>query len=171
MATTEDLTAAAQRTAARPDGHACAGGVSRRCVLHGGAVAAGVLVLAACASDDGGPGGSGTGGGTGGSGGSGGDGGAAGLVALADVPVGGAVVVESAAGPLVVAQPSEGEVVAFSAVCTHQGCTVQPDDEGLVCPCHGSLFDVATGENLDGPAPEPLPAAEVEVRDGRVHLA
>lgn len=85
------------------------------------------------------------------------------LVRLADVPVGGAVAAEDAAGePVIVARPGEDEVVAFSAICTHRGCTVAPADGILRCPCHGSTFDPATGENTGGPAPEPL--AEVAVR-------
>ena len=91
------------------------------------------------------------------------------LVALADVPVGGAVSAEDAEGkPVIVAQPSKGEAVAFSAICTHKGCTVAPADSGLACPCHGSTFDAATGENTGGPAPSPLAEIGVEVVDGNV---
>lgn len=91
------------------------------------------------------------------------------LVALADVPVGGAVSAEDAEGnPVIVAQPNEGEAVAFSAICTHKGCTVAPKDSALACPCHGSTFDAATGENTGGPAPSPLEEVGVEVVDGNV---
>jgi Rieske Fe-S protein len=91
------------------------------------------------------------------------------LVQLADVPVGGAVAAENAAGdPVIVSRPTEGEVVAFSAVCTHRGCTVAPQDRILACPCHGSTFDLATGENTGGPAPKPLPRLRVSVVDGAV---
>jgi cytochrome b6-f complex iron-sulfur subunit len=85
------------------------------------------------------------------------------LVRLADVPVGGAVSAKDQGGaPVIVAQPREGQVVAFSAICTHRGCTVAPQDQILKCPCHGSTFDSATGRNTGGPAPKPL--AEVAVR-------
>ena len=47
------------------------------------------------------------------------------LLALADIPVGGSVSTRGRRShPLLIAQPSEGTVVAFSAVCTHQGCVV-----------------------------------------------
>ena len=91
------------------------------------------------------------------------------LARLSDVPVGGAVAAEDAAGePLIVARPQEDEVVAFSAICTHRGCTVAPADGILRCPCHGSTFDPSTGENIGGPAPEPLAEVAVSVVDGAV---
>jgi cytochrome b6-f complex iron-sulfur subunit len=88
-----------------------------------------------------------------------GGGGAGGAVAkLADVPVGGSVVQSFAGGKFVVAQPSAGNVVSFSAVCTHAGCEVAPKDKTLVCPCHGSSFDAFTGAVIKGPAQAPLAA-------------
>lgn len=91
------------------------------------------------------------------------------LAKLADIPVGSAV---SATGPggekVIVAQPSAGKVVAFSAVCTHQGCTVAPAGKQLNCPCHGSVYDAATGKNLRGPAPRPLSPFPVRVAGGEV---
>ena len=60
---------------------------------------------------------------------------------------------------------------AMSAVCTHLGCTVNPDvktGSGFVCPCHGSVFD-EDGRVLKGPAPRPLPWYAVsKARDGRL---
>jgi nitrite reductase/ring-hydroxylating ferredoxin subunit len=50
------------------------------------------------------------------------------------------------------AQPSTGKVVAFTAICTHQGCTVNPDGAVLRCPCHASTYDAFTGKNTSGPA-------------------
>lgn len=91
------------------------------------------------------------------------------LLALADVPVGGAVSAMSSAGDeIIVAQPQEGTAVAFSAICTHMGCVVAPDGAELRCPCHGSVFEIATGANVSGPAPRPLHVVAVEVKDGQV---
>lgn len=135
-------------------------GVSRRAVLIGGAAVAGVAgvgLLAACspASDDSGTAATPPAGG--------------GLVALGDVPVGGAVSVKTADGAeIVVAQPEAGTVVAFSAICTHMGCVVKPEGGELACPCHGSRFEAATGEVLKGPADEPLPAVQVRLDGDRV---
>lgn len=92
-----------------------------------------------------------------------------GIVALADVPVGSAVSATSADGkPIIVAQPTAGKAVAFSAICTHMGCTVAPAGDQLKCPCHGSVYEAATGKNVSGPAPKPLAEFPVTVQDGEV---
>ncbi len=94
------------------------------------------------------------------------------LAAVDDIPEGGALVVEDGPGgkPVVLARPGGEEVIAFSAVCTHQGCTVRAEQSSLVCPCHGSTYDL-TGANTGGPAPAPLPPVEVTVSDGQVRPA
>ncbi|GAA1638212.1 QcrA and Rieske domain-containing protein [Georgenia ruanii] len=93
------------------------------------------------------------------------------LTAVSDVPVGSGVLVETPAGePVVVVQPQQGTVRAFSAVCTHQGCTVAVKGGELDCPCHGSRFAAASGEVLQGPAPRPLPEVPVKVEGGEVVL-
>ena len=68
----------------------------------------------------------------------------------------------------------DGEFAAYSAICTHQACTVgyQPETQRLVCWCHGSVFDLARNAAVEtGPAGLPLPGIEIEVRDGEVFLA
>jgi Rieske Fe-S protein len=89
------------------------------------------------------------------------------LVALDQVPVGGGVVLGKE--KVVVTQPAPDDVRAFSAVCTHQGCTVDTVADGTIdCPCHGSRFDAATGAVRNGPAARPLPKVAVVVRSGEV---
>jgi len=56
---------------------------------------------------------------------------------------------------LLVHRPSEEEVLVFSAVCPHQGCTVGVAEEHFECPCHGSRFEL-TGQWQSGPAEQPL---------------
>lgn len=81
---------------------------------------------------------------------------AGGAIKVADIPVGGGKVF--ATEKVVVTQPKAGEFRAFSAVCTHKGCTVDKVADGTInCPCHGSKFDLTTGAVKDGPAPAPLP--------------
>ena len=93
------------------------------------------------------------------------------LVPLADVPREGAYELSLDGRRVLVTRPAEGTAVAFDAECPHQGCTVRPAGDGLVCPCHGSAFDVATGEVLEGPATSPLAPVAVAVRGDDVVLA
>jgi Rieske Fe-S protein len=70
----------------------------------------------------------------------------------------------------VLTRGSNGTVHGFSAVCTHQGCTVTSIRNGVIgCPCHGSRFDAQTGAVLAGPAPRPLPPIQVVVRAGEIY--
>lgn len=83
-------------------------------------------------------------------------------VAQQDVPVGGGIVDQDHGA--VVTQPVEGQFKAFSATCTHEGCLVNRVERGTIyCPCHGSTFDVATGEVVNGPATKPLASRAVKV--------
>ena len=85
------------------------------------------------------------------------------LAALADVPPDGGLVL-SEEGVVLVRGEGE-EVHAFSTTCTHQGCPVTEVTGGeIICPCHGSAFDAATGEVVAGPAPSPLEPIDVVVQ-------
>lgn len=75
--------------------------------------------------------------------------------------------------PSLVHYPVHG-IVAFSKICTHAGCAIslyraplfQPDEPkpALVCPCHYSTFDPATGGTvLFGPAGRKLPMLPLAV--------
>lgn len=141
--------------------------IGRRPLLATGlAVAAGALT--ACGGSDGGKA-SGAASASSPTASSAGGSGSNGLVKLADVPVGGAVSAKAADGStVIVAQPKAGEAVAFSATCTHMGCTVAPAGARLKCPCHGSVYDALTGKNISGPAPRPLPPISVSVAGGEV---
>ncbi len=76
--------------------------------------------------------------------------------------------------PYVLVHLEDGRFVAYSAVCTHEGCWVdyQPETKMLVCPCHGSVFDpVEKGAIVTEPAIVPLPEIEVKVTGKNVKLA
>jgi Rieske Fe-S protein len=91
------------------------------------------------------------------------------LAKLSAIPVGGAIAAKATDGtPIVVTQPEAGKVKAFSAICTHMGCTVRPAGKKLICACHNSTFNPATGEVTGGPAPSPLPVVTVKVDGGNV---
>ncbi|MDT0265751.1 Rieske (2Fe-2S) protein [Streptomyces sp. DSM 44915] len=89
------------------------------------------------------------------------------LVATSEVPVGGGTILTDP--QVVVTQPTEGEFVAFSSICTHQGCPVSQIAEGaIICTCHNSRFDIRDGSVLEGPAMAPLPAEPITVDGERV---
>jgi cytochrome b6-f complex iron-sulfur subunit len=158
-----------------------------------GVGAAGASVLAACGGGESGSGESGNGSGGGGEhGGNGGSGGeakkssskkseggaekqASGGQAIAktsEVAPGSAVKFKDSGQPAVLVHLQSGEFAAYSAVCTHQQCTVAYRNGQLACPCHGSVFDPENGaEVVNGPAQLPLPEIPVEVRGGEVFRA
>ena len=97
------------------------------------------------------------------------------IASESDVPVGEAVEFTDESGqPAVLVHLENGDFAAYSAVCTHQQCTVAYQNQsGLIaCPCHGSVFDPADGAAVvNGPAQTPLPEIPVEVRNGEVYRA
>jgi Rieske Fe-S protein len=97
-------------------------------------------------------------------------GGGAELAKTTEIPVGGGKVIE--AQKVVVTQPTKGNFKAFSAVCTHAGCTVGSVSNGVIsCPCHGSRFSAADGSVKGGPAPSALAAKNVTVQGDSITLA
>lgn len=92
------------------------------------------------------------------------------LAAASAIPVGEGKVFASQR--VVVTQPTAGEFKGFSAVCTHMQCIVDQVSNGTIdCPCHGSQFSVKDGSVVAGPAPSPLPAQAIKVKDGKIALA
>lgn len=142
-------------------------GATRRGVLAG---VGGVCVVAALGACGGGS--SPSGGGTGNTGGTAGGT----LGRTSDVPVGGGKVF--ADQDVVVTQPTAGEFKAFSATCTHAGCTVASVSAGKInCPCHGSQYSatsgavVTPGPGLTTQTQRPLAAKTVQVEGGSLRLA
>jgi rieske iron-sulfur protein len=68
-----------------------------------------------------------------------------------------------------------GGVVAYSAICPHQGCEVTGWVAGsdlLECPCHESRYNPRDAAAvIDGPAPRALPALPLAVADGKLVVA
>jgi len=69
---------------------------------------------------------------------------------------------------------SGGRIQALSAVCTHLGCLLTPNDgsQRLDCPCHRTSFDW-TGQVVDSGVPyrpAPLPQIATRIRDGYVEV-
>ncbi len=139
-------------------------------------VGAAAASLAACG------GGAGSGSSSSGSGGSGGKekagssaggeakgGGGAAIAQASEVAPGSALTFKEGGQDAVLVHLENGDFVAYSAVCTHQACTVAYQKGQLACPCHGSVFDPANGaEVVTGPAQSPLPEIPIEVKGGQV---
>jgi thiosulfate dehydrogenase [quinone] large subunit len=65
-------------------------------------------------------------------------------------------------------------VFAYSATCTHEGCTVayQSSNKSLYCPCHGAEFDpFKNGGVITGPTRDALPTVKVAISGDWVVLA
>ncbi len=89
--------------------------------------------------------------------------GGAAIAQESEVSPGSAVKFKDGGQDAVLVHLESGDFVAYSAVCTHQACTVAYKGGQLACPCHGSVFDPANGaEVVTGPAPSPLPEIPVE---------
>jgi Rieske Fe-S protein len=92
------------------------------------------------------------------------------LAKTSEIPVGGGTIFKDR--KIVVTQPVKGDFKAFSAICTHQGCTVDTVADGTIdCPCHQSRFSVQDGAVKGGPAPRPLPAEKITVEGDSIRLA
>ena len=67
--------------------------------------------------------------------------------------------------PAIVVRSADGELSAFSAVCTHLECTVQfkADTSQIWCACHNGLYDLA-GNVVSGPPPRNLERFTVNLR-------
>lgn len=78
--------------------------------------------------------------------------------------------------PAVIVKLASGKFVAFDAVCTHAGCTVEfdPGSGYLFCPCHGATFDPAhKAAVISGPTNVPLTQLPISVdtRTGAISLS
>lgn len=76
--------------------------------------------------------------------------------------------------PVIVSRADKtGEVCAIAATCSHAGGPLaegEREGDTVVCPWHGSRFDLCSGEVRDGPAVYPQPRYETRVRTGKVEI-
>lgn len=64
-------------------------------------------------------------------------------------------------------------VYALSDTCVHAGCSLAGgtvEGRSIICPCHGSQYDLSNGAVINGPATMPEPAFEVRIRNGVVEV-
>ncbi|MHB8872446.1 MAG: QcrA and Rieske domain-containing protein [Myxococcaceae bacterium] len=73
--------------------------------------------------------------------------------------------------PVLVVRTPEGEVRAFSAICTHLNCTVQyrPELQHVWCACHNGHYDLQ-GKNVSGPPPRPLETYRVDLAGDEIYV-
>lgn len=97
------------------------------------------------------------------------------IAIISDVAVGTAFqFVDPATGsPAYLMQPASGTFIAYSAVCTHEGCIVNDNvaSGSFNCPCHGAQFDAVTGAKLRGPGNGGLAKLNVAVSGTDIFLA
>ena len=96
------------------------------------------------------------------------------IASLAEVPEGELRAFDLREGRVAVAHV-EQELFVFGDECTHEGCSLAEGELGdgedsVVCPCHGSEFDLRTGEPLGGPAEDPVPVFAVRVVDEWIEI-
>lgn len=68
----------------------------------------------------------------------------------------------------------EGQLYAIGDICPHAHCNLSNGDiEGdrVLCPCHGSEFNIRTGEVMEGPAQENVPTYQVRVEGDDILVA
>ena len=67
----------------------------------------------------------------------------------------------------------DGTFYAFDDTCTHLRCSLAEGDleeTTVICPCHGSEFDVTDGAVLQGPAREPVETYQTRVEGGSLEI-
>ena len=67
----------------------------------------------------------------------------------------------------------DGKAYATSNYCTHLDCLLSSgklQDDGIRCSCHGSVFDLDTGDPIYPPATEPIRTYPVREEDGEIHV-
>jgi 3-phenylpropionate/trans-cinnamate dioxygenase ferredoxin subunit len=94
--------------------------------------------------------------------------------ALGEVPEGELRAYDTGLGRVAVARLEE-RLFAVSDECTHAGCSLadgELDESELAveCPCHGSAFDLETGEPVRGPARDPLTVYPVRIEAGWIEI-
>jgi nitrite reductase/ring-hydroxylating ferredoxin subunit/uncharacterized membrane protein len=90
-----------------------------------------------------------------------------------ELPENGMRRVDAGGSEILLSRLSDGRICAISNVCGHFGGPLadgEREDDTVVCPWHGSRFDLCTGQVIDGPAIFPQSRWETRVRDGKIEV-
>lgn len=93
-------------------------------------------------------------------------------LALEDLPASEPVAAQAGDTPVLLVRDGD-DILALHDRCSHRGCSLaggDVEDGAIVCPCHGSRFDLRSGEIRRGPATAPQPVLQTRVRAGRVEV-
>ncbi len=66
-----------------------------------------------------------------------------------------------------------GTFYAIGNKCMHRGCQLSKGElegETVICPCHGSIYDLKTGNFLKGPTKKGEPKYELKVENGDIMI-
>lgn len=90
-----------------------------------------------------------------------------------ELPENGMRRVDAGGAEVLLSRLSDGRICAIANVCGHFGGPLadgEREDDTVVCPWHGSRFDLCTGQVIDGPAIFPQSRWETRVRDGKIEV-
>ncbi len=68
----------------------------------------------------------------------------------------------------------DGSFYAIGNKCTHRGCALSNgtlSGDTLKCACHGSVFNIKTGEVIRGPAKKPEPKYELQISGDQILIS
>jgi Rieske Fe-S protein len=95
------------------------------------------------------------------------------IASLSELPIGGTLLFHypTEEDPCLLVRPAADTILAYSQVCTHLSCAVQPvmKQHKFHCPCHNGWFDMATGRPTAGPPQRPLPKIVLEIKGGTIY--
>lgn len=88
-------------------------------------------------------------------------------VAATEVPVGSAVIMDS----FIIAQPTEGNFLAYSSTCPHQNNPItEVEGEIVRCTAHNSEFSIVDGAVLAGPSRDSLIPSQLKESGGTLSV-
>ncbi len=90
-----------------------------------------------------------------------------------ELPSNGLRRVEVNGAGVLLSRSEDGRIWAIASTCSHMGGPLEEgvrEDRSIICPLHGSRFDLCNGRVLDGPAVFPQSSYETRVRDGQIEV-